>query len=659
MRMATALASAFTCLIVAACGGGGGGSASSSSGGTGSSSSGGSTGHTLTLSRSRVDLYSENFFSSGSTEFVDVTFSGAGLVVGTLPGETQPSWLTVFDPQVTSPTQARVTLSFFQQALDNVPQRNSVTLRFATGNADGSGVVFRDLVVTGTLDHTVSPPLHVLTHVRDAAASPSTTLDVLTRNATWEASSDVPWLQVSPTSGSGNAILQVTTSPGALPEGDHVGLISVRDTVTQRTKTATVRMGVNPRRLEVDRRGVALSSTLGRSRLQADIRVSDTSGQPGRWKLTDDADWLTANVTQGAGASVVTLEATAANLPNGTHYANVTIAPDAEPALSNSATVRVGFFVDEDAVIQNPTRLAGEAPFVVVADPVRPLVYGLRNTPPDITLRAWNVHTGALVHTVVVPNASFVSRARVSPDGSKLVLYASGEPRLIPVALSAGTPVVGTPWTGMRAGSDDFTFTQINGSEVIVWSPGQLLSASTGGVLATLEGLSQSVATFPSSIAVSPGGERLFMVGTTVANHFLVYAALGYRGGQHSAVVLREFLEPHDGRMAYFDPDGIHVVSRSSQELNRYTFGQIVPDRTLPTGGGWDLFPSAYGGFYVTESSGANWLHYASGLDVIASLSPGSAGEPLLWALSGDETRFFYRDSSQMGFFGALRDLGF
>jgi hypothetical protein len=657
MWIRIALTGALTCLLLVACGGGGsGGGGSSSSGGTGSSSSGGSTAHTITLNRSRVDLHADNMFSAGIFEVVDVTYSGAGLVVGTLPGQTKPDWLMAFTPEIISPTQARVTLGFFQQGLqDSEPQRNSTTLRFVTGNADGSGVVFRDLIVTATLDHTVTPQLELLTYVHDAATSPVTTIGVDTRNATWEASSDSPWLQVTPASGTGDATLQVTTTPGSLAEGDHVGHVSVRDTVTQVVRTAEIRMGVDPRRLEVDRRGVALSSTNGRSRLQADIRIGDTAGLAGRWTLTDDAPWLTANVTQGAGATTVTLEATDAGLTNGTHFANV-IAPDAEPALTNTATVRVGFFVDKSSVIQNPVRLAGEAPFVVAADPIRPLVYGFRNTPPNITLQAWNVHTGALVHTVVVPNATFAWRARVSPDGSGLLLYTSGEQHLIPIALSAGAPVVGSPWV-MSPAADDFALTQINGSDVIVWPSGKLLSASTGAVVASFEGLSNSTATFPSSLAVSPNGQRLFMVGKSVANHSLVYAALGFRAGNHSAVVTREFLEPADGRMAYFDPDGLHVVSRSSEALTRYTFGETGPERTL-VASGWDLFPSAYDGFYTTDFSD-NWLHYTAGLDVVGSSNPGSAGNPLLWAISGDETRLFYRDLSQAGFFGAMGDLGF
>ena len=137
-----------------------------------------------------------------------------------------------------------------------------------------------------------------------------------------------------------------------------------------------------------------------------------------------------------------------------------------------------------------------------------------------------------------------------------------------------------------------------------------------------------------------------------------MYGALGYRAGSFSALVLKEFNEPGDGEIVYFDPDGEHVVSRSSHTLSRYTFGQTVPDATLQTGG-YDLFPSAYGGFYLTRDTGDVWIHYSPDLEPIADVSLGAFSQKLLLAISGDETRLFYRDLSQVGSFGGIEDPGF
>jgi len=647
-------------LLLAGCGGGGGGGGGNNPPNPGNPGGPGPS-YSISLDRTRVDLLMEENSPFGIDQEVTVTFNGDGVVVGTLPGTTLPAWLAVGSPTVVSSTQVRVLIRYFPSSiLPTTPQRVSTTLRFVTGNASGTRTAFQDVVVTGTIDHTLSRSDELYTWTQGATTLPASTVDVTTENASWEVTSSASWLSVSPTSGTGSATLSLTTAPATVPEGDHVATLSVRDTVTNRTKTTTVRLGVDPRRLELDRRGLALSSTLGRSRTNAILRVIDTAGLAGRWTLSDDASWLTASAPSGTGNTDVTLEADDSGLADGTYYANVTVSPDNEPGFSNTTTLRVGFFVDGSTTIDNPTRVAGDEAFVWAADPIRPLIYGLRNDQPNgVTLRAWNVHTGALVHSMTIPNVSFPSRGRVAPDGSKLVFYASGEQQLVPVALSAGAPVVGTPWTNMRRETsvDDFAFARINGSDVIVWSAGQILNASNGNTVAFLEGLSQSVATYPSSIAVSPNGQRLFMTGKTNANHFLVYGALGYRAGIYSGRVLTEYIEAGDGEVAYFDPDGEHVVSRSSNALTRYTFPRTTADSSIPRGG-YDLFPSGFFGFYMTEDTGANWLHYASDLTFLASMSP-SPGDGYLYTISGDETRLFARDNSQPGFFGSLRDLGF
>ncbi len=657
-RLGVFRASVLSCLLLAGCGGGGGGGGNppnpGNPGGPGAAFS-------ISLDRTRVDLLMEENTPFGLSQDVTVTFNGAGVVVGTLPGTTLPGWLGVGSATVISATQVRIPITFFPSGIQpTTPQRVSTTLRFVTGNSSGTQTAIQDLLVTGTIDHTLSLSNELYTWTQGATALPASSVDVTTANATWEASSSAPWLTVSPASGTGNATLNLATAPATLPEGDHVATLSVRDTVTNRIKTTTVRLGVDPRRLELDRRGLALSSTLGRSRVNATLHVIDTAGLAGRWSISDDASWLTASATSGTGNSAVTLEAHDNGLANGTYYATVTVSPDNEPGFANSTTLRVGFFVDKSTPISNPTMVSGEEAFVWAADPVRPLIYGLRNDQPNgVSLRAWNVHTGALVHSTIVPNISFPWRARVAPDGSKLVLYASGEGQLIPITLSDATPVVGAPWTNMRHDTlaEDFDFARINGADVIVWPLGQILSASNGNVVATIEGLSTVVATYPSSIAVSPNGQRLFMTGKTNVNHSLVYGVLGYRAGNYSARVLTEFNEPHDGEVVYFDPDGEHVISRSSHELTRYTFPRTTADSSLLKGG-YDLLPSAFSGFYVTEDTGANWLHYAGDLTLLASMSP-APSDGYLYAISGDETRLFARDTTQAGFFGSLRDLGF
>ena len=77
------------------------------------------------------------------SQSVTVTFVGPGVVVGTLPGQTEPSWLSVSAPtQSTSPLTVTIGATASVQ-----PGSYSTTLRFATGSASGTNVVYTDVPI--------------------------------------------------------------------------------------------------------------------------------------------------------------------------------------------------------------------------------------------------------------------------------------------------------------------------------------------------------------------------------------------------------------------------------------------------------------------------------------------------------------------------------
>jgi len=117
-------------LALSACGGGGGG------GGTGG------TTYSISLSQNTLS-FSGVFSADPQHQSIVVSFVGDGVVVGTLPGQTKPDWLTVGAPaQSTSPVTVDVVASML-----TTPGSYSTTLRFATGKADGSQVVYKDVTI--------------------------------------------------------------------------------------------------------------------------------------------------------------------------------------------------------------------------------------------------------------------------------------------------------------------------------------------------------------------------------------------------------------------------------------------------------------------------------------------------------------------------------
>lgn len=116
-----------------ACGGGGGGSSSPPP----------PPSYSISVSPQSVSL-SGVAGAQPPSQSVTVTFVGAGVVVGTLPGQTAPTWLDVSAPgQASSP----VTVGIAAMA-SVAPGSYSTTLRFATGSASGANVVYTDVPVT-------------------------------------------------------------------------------------------------------------------------------------------------------------------------------------------------------------------------------------------------------------------------------------------------------------------------------------------------------------------------------------------------------------------------------------------------------------------------------------------------------------------------------
>jgi len=140
MAVLTCLRRITLVLVVAAlgaCGGGGGSSGTS----TNSSNS-------VTLSQTAINweqFQSQSGQYSPKTFTIRVTFHGAGVVIGYPPGFSPPSWLSTGDPVPVAPEQFDFSITLRPAA--NSQGQYSTTLRFVTGNADGSQGAYQDLSI--------------------------------------------------------------------------------------------------------------------------------------------------------------------------------------------------------------------------------------------------------------------------------------------------------------------------------------------------------------------------------------------------------------------------------------------------------------------------------------------------------------------------------
>jgi len=234
IRSATAAASrlaiAWMFVSLTACGGGGGG--------------GGPT-YSISLSSSSLTFDGTQGINT-APQTVTVNFVGDGVIVGTLPGQTMPSWLSISPSSPPAGGQVQFQVQVFQFI---APGDYSTTLRFVSGKADGSKVVTADLQISfrqrapfGITGGAQS--FQAIEGASTATNVGTTPLAVAGDNIDWTATSNQPWLIVNPTSGAAAGPIAFTVDPTGMVAGNYSGQIAVRDSVSNRTLNALVQLTV-------------------------------------------------------------------------------------------------------------------------------------------------------------------------------------------------------------------------------------------------------------------------------------------------------------------------------------------------------------------------------------------------------------------------------
>jgi len=227
-------------VLTAGCGGGGGG------GGTSTPS------YTISLTTPALN-FSGAELTTIAPQAVGATFSGAGVVVGTLPGQTQPTWLVLEAYNQSSPTQVSFPIRVVTAGL--TPGTYSTTLRFVTGDANGNNAVFTDLAVTLTLREGFKVTFgNSLSLAYNAVVSGATVVtpqaghavEVRGEGISWSVQPGAPaWVRVTPSSGTTAATVTVSAVTAGLAAGSHNGNLVFRDATSNREVTIPLVLNVS------------------------------------------------------------------------------------------------------------------------------------------------------------------------------------------------------------------------------------------------------------------------------------------------------------------------------------------------------------------------------------------------------------------------------
>jgi hypothetical protein len=221
---------------LAACGGGGGGS-----GGPATSISASPTSVSFTAV--------EGDATPPAPATVQITYQGAAVVAGYAPGVTAPSWLTVAQQGAATTTTAA--FSFTVSDTSTVDTR-STSLRFATGLADQTKVVYADVPVTYTVTpsdlaiHSSASALNFTANT-GGTLSPAQNLTLTFNGSALSVSGAPAWLTLTPPANPNaspatyGAAINSTAFPGGTTQSADLVFLTTRTGSTlQRSTTVHV-----------------------------------------------------------------------------------------------------------------------------------------------------------------------------------------------------------------------------------------------------------------------------------------------------------------------------------------------------------------------------------------------------------------------------------
>ncbi len=197
-----------------------------------------------------------------------------------------------------------------------------------------------------------------LSFATDEGASPPFQTIVVTNagggTLTWSASDDVPWLSLSPTSGSlapsQSHYLEATVNSESLNPGTYVAAITVTDPNADnspRIVGVTLNVSQNPQ-IGLSTTSLSFTTLQGTSPVGQLLTVSNSGGGLLEWQASDDVGWLSVSPTSGilpAGLGQwLTVSINSDGLESGSYLGTITIQ---DPDASNSPrTISVNLTVN-------------------------------------------------------------------------------------------------------------------------------------------------------------------------------------------------------------------------------------------------------------------------------------------------------------------------
>jgi hypothetical protein len=239
-------------------------------------------------------------------------------------------------------------------------------------------------------------------------------------SATWQATSNMPWLTFTQETTDDSKKLTVSIDASQITGwGLFTGIITITDPVTGINVQIVVELAVDEIRLFSDFPALAFTSQVDKSTLSHTVNILTNKASTVAWQAQSNVDWLTLTIDAINNTLTITADPSKISA-DGLYYGEITLSPN-NSAESVNGIINVSFEKGNfDTTSISEITIANITPnsSAVVLDPLRPYIYIGQGD----AIKVFNIITGAAVSTITSPLASVdLTNLVIHPDGSILL----------------------------------------------------------------------------------------------------------------------------------------------------------------------------------------------------------------------------------------------
>lgn len=382
--------------------------------------------YAITADISTTNFSNEFLQISDDTQSVNVTFEGDGLLIGFAPDVQPVSWLRFRTENVTN-NSATIFIEVIN-AENVIPDLYKTKLRISTGDATNANLVHHDIDVSLLVWQLITDKTIVSFRGTFGDVSIDTqTLAISSEANNWTAESDVDWLALDVTSGTGDGVITITPNLANLNNAQlYQGSITLTETTTGDSKKVPVEIGLDRHYLYSNQATISFSKLANISATSKTLIIATNSPSSTEinWQATSNVEWLSLTKSTNSNELVVSIKPEV-SFTQAQNNALITIAAlDSENNIDESVineVINVSYYQSneksENKILSNVITNSNS----VINSTYLPHLYIGENN----QLKIYHQYTAELIATIdVSPINTKLEQLIVHPDGQFLLAKA-------------------------------------------------------------------------------------------------------------------------------------------------------------------------------------------------------------------------------------------